>query len=186
MNYKEKNTNKKIYIIVSFTGTILSRIVRFWTRKKYSHTSISLDKKLNEMYSFGRVNPYNIFIGNFVHESPKWGTLKRFKKTKCSIISLDVTEKQYSDVKKIIEEFKNNGQKHYKFNIRGIAFAAFNIRIKQKNKYYCSEFVKYVLDNANIINNLPEVVKPMDFLNLEKYDVIYEGYLNEYPNIEWK
>jgi hypothetical protein len=26
----------------------------------------------------------------------------------------------------------------------------------------------------------------MDFLNLEKYDVIYEGYLNEYPNIEWK
>ena len=53
-------------------------------------------------------------------------------------------------------------------------------RIKQKNKYYCSEFVKHVLDQAGIKNNLPDVVKPMDFLELEKYDVVYEGVLKDY------
>lgn len=171
---------EKIYIVVSFTGTILSRIVRLWTRKKYSHTSISLDKNLNEMYSFGRVNPYNPVKGSFVHENINWGTLKRFYNTKCIIISIDLTKKQYNNVKKVIKQFIDNGQKHYKFNIRGIIFAAFNKRIKQKNKFYCSEFVKYVLDSANIDNNLPEVVKPMDFLKLEKYDIIYEGYLKKY------
>ncbi|MBR3523234.1 MAG: hypothetical protein IKN87_00915 [Bacilli bacterium] len=171
---------EKIYIIISFTGTLLSRIVRFWTCRKYSHTSISLDKELNEMYSFGRVNPYNPFKGSFVHENIKWGTLKRFHNTKCIIISMDVTKKQYNDVKNIIQEFIDNGQKYYKFNIRGIVYAAFNKIIRQKNKYYCSEFVKYVLDNANIDNNLPGVVKPMDFLKLEKYDVVYEGYLKKY------
>ena len=177
---RQKEEKKKIYIILSFTGTILSRIVRLWTHKKYCHTSISLDKDLEHMYSFGRVNPYCPFIGSFVHESPKWGTFKRFKNTKSLIISIDVDQKQYEKAEEVINEFIKNGQKYYKFNDRGVIFAAFNKRIKQKNKFYCSEFVKYVLDEANIKNNLPEVIKPMDFLKMNKYDVIYEGYLRDY------
>ena len=172
--------DNKIYIIVSFTGTILSRIVKLWTHKKYSHASISLDKKLNKMYSFGRKNPYNPFFGSFVHESPKWGTFKRFKKTKCIIISIDVIDEQYKKANEVINEFIKNGQDYYNFNDRGVIFAAFNKKIKQKNKYYCSEFVKHVLDQAGIKNNLPDVVKPMDFLELEKYDVVYEGVLKDY------
>ena len=58
---------KKIYIILTFTGTILSRIVRIYTRKEYSHVSISLDQDLTKMYSFGRLNAYNPFSGVFVH-----------------------------------------------------------------------------------------------------------------------
>ena len=48
--------------------TILSRIVKCYTRKEYSHVSIALDENLEEMYSFGRINPYVAFIGGFVHE----------------------------------------------------------------------------------------------------------------------
>ena len=172
--------NKKIYIILSFTGTILSRVVRIWTHKKYSHVSISLDKNLEQMYSFGRVYPYYPFIGSFVHESPKWGTFKRFKNTKSLIISIDVTDEQYNKAKEEIELFIKNGQKYYKFNDRGVIYAAFNKRKKQKNKYYCSEFVKHILDTAGIKNDLPEIIKPMDFINLKKYDVIFEGYLKDY------
>ena len=158
----------------------MSRVVRIWTHKKYSHTSISLDKDLEQMYSFGRVYPYYPFIGSFVHESPKWGTFKRFKKTKCMIISIDVTDEQYNKAKDEIDTFIKNGRKHYRFNDRGVIYAAFNIRKKQKNKYYCSEFVKHILDSAGIENKLPEIVKPMDFINLKKYDVIFEGYLRDY------
>ena len=50
---------KKIYILLSFTGTILSRIIRMYTKDKYCHASLSLDKEFNELYSFGRLNPYN-------------------------------------------------------------------------------------------------------------------------------
>ena len=180
MKKSEKKNNKKIYIIVSFTGTILSRVVKLWTGKKYAHTSISLDKNLDKMYSFGRINPYNPIIGSFVHESPKWGTFKRFKKTKCIILAIDVNEEQYKKAEEVIDEFNKNGQKYYKFNIRGVIYAAFNKKLRQKNKYYCSEFVKYVLDQAKIDNNLPDIVKPMDFLNLKEYEIIYEGLLKDY------
>lgn len=172
--------NKKIYIVVSFTGTILSRIVKIWTGKKYSHVSISLDDKLNEMYSFGRVNPYNPLAGSFVQESPKWGTLKRFKNTKAKIFSLEITEDEYKKISEEIDVFKNNGSNYYSFNRMGIVYAAFGKTKKKKNGFYCSEFVKHLLDKANVKHNLNNPVQPMDFLKLPNTKVIYEGGLREY------
>ncbi len=54
--------------MLTFTGTILSRVVKLYTKKEYSHVSIALDENLEEMYSFGRLNPYIAFIGGFVRE----------------------------------------------------------------------------------------------------------------------
>ena len=48
---------KKIYIVLTYTGTILSRIIKVFTKKEYSHVSIALDQDLKYMYSFGRLNP---------------------------------------------------------------------------------------------------------------------------------
>ena len=53
---------KKIYIVLTYSGTPLAKIIKLYTKKDYSHVSISLDKKLTKMYSFGRINPYNPFI----------------------------------------------------------------------------------------------------------------------------
>ena len=82
---------KKIYIILTYTGTILSQIVKVYTRREFSHVSISLDENLTKMYSFGRLNPYNPFSGGFVHERINQGTFKRFKNTKTKIYSLEVS-----------------------------------------------------------------------------------------------
>lgn len=38
----------KIYIVLTHTGTILSKIVKWYTKKDFSHVSISLDKELND------------------------------------------------------------------------------------------------------------------------------------------
>ena len=56
---------KKIYIILTFTGTALSRIIKLSTKDEFAHASIALDSELKEMYSFGRLNPYNPFFGGF-------------------------------------------------------------------------------------------------------------------------
>ena len=74
-----KNT---VYIVISQTGTALSRVLKFITGAKYNHASISLVPDLSKMYSFGRVNPYNPVHGGFVVESPHYGTFKRFSGTK--------------------------------------------------------------------------------------------------------
>ena len=76
---------KRIYLILTYSGTILSRIIKIYTRDEFAHVSISLDEELNQMYSFGRLNPYNPFIGGFVHEGINIGTFKRFRKTQTAV-----------------------------------------------------------------------------------------------------
>ncbi len=55
--------NKKIYIVLTRTNTILSRMIGFIKDDEYTHASISLDRHLSKMYSFGRKYTYNPFVG---------------------------------------------------------------------------------------------------------------------------
>ena len=170
---------KKIYIVLTHTGTTLSKIIKNYTNDEFSHVSISLDSELKEMYSFGRLNAYNPFWGGFVHEGINFGTFKRFKKTVCRIYALDVTVEQFNNVKGIIEYIKHSKQLH-NFNVIGLFAVGFNMRISFENSFYCAEFVKYVLDKSEIENNLPEMIKPEDFKKMQGLNEIYEGPLRKY------
>ena len=107
---------KEVYILLTHTGTVLSGIVKYYTKNKYSHISIALDHNLNELYSFGRLKPYNPFKAGFVHEEIHGGTYARFINTKAALYSLKVTEDQYLKISSIIYNMKKHKEK-YKFNI---------------------------------------------------------------------
>ena len=170
---------KKIYIILTNSGTILSRVIKLYTRKEYTHVSISLDKRLRKMYSFGRLNPYNPFIGGFVHESKNHGTFKRFVNTTTCIYSIEVEDEQYDKIKQAIKEVKKQRRK-YKFNILGLFAVALHLKIKTKDSFYCAEFVKEVLQRANMASGLPNIIKPEDFKYLENMNIEYKGMLRDY------
>ena len=106
---------KKVYIILTNSGSLLSKVIKFYTKKEYTHVSISLDRGLRKMYSFGRLKACNPFIGGFVHESTNHGTFKRFKNTTTCIFSVDVEEEEYETIKQTIKEFKRQ-RRIYKFN----------------------------------------------------------------------
>lgn len=169
----------EVYIILTKIGTILSNIIKIIKRHKYTHVSISLDRELSLMYSFGRLNPYIAFWGGFVHESIKWGTFKRFKNTKCVVLKLIVSDDEYHKLEELIEYFKEN-HKDYGFNVLGLIYILFNKRRKHEKKFYCAEFVKYMLDEAKIKHNLPDIVTPQDFFNISPL-VVYDGKLSECP-----
>lgn len=171
--------NKQIYIVLTYTGTMLSRLIKIYTATKYCHVSIALDKNLDEMYSFGRLNPYNPFIGGFVHEGINIGTFKRFKNTKAEIYALNIDEEQYEIIKKKIANINKNKHK-YTFNTIGLFATGINFKYKKKNSYYCAEFVKYILETAKLDVNLPELVKPNDFVNIKDLELTYAGILKEY------
>lgn len=170
---------REIYVVLTHTGTILSRMIKCYTKDEFSHCSISLDIALKEMYSFGRLNPYNAFWGGFVHEYINKGTFKRFYKTKTKIYSLEVTDKQYENIRKIVMEIQKN-KEEYKFNTLGLFAAGFHKRIGEEHSFYCAEFVKYVIENAGINTGLPETVKPEDFKKIKGLREIYSGLLREY------
>ena len=169
----------KIYLVLTYTGTILSRIVRGFTRDEFTHVSIALDEELNHMYSFGRLNPYNPFIGGFVHESIEFGTFKRFHKTKTKIYSMEVDQKQYETIKKVIKDIKMD-KTNYRFNIIGLIGVLLHYKVKREKCFYCAEFVKYVLDNSNMDIDLPDVIKPIDFQNIQGIEEVYSGVLKNY------
>src|SRR5690554_939767 len=77
---------KKIYIVLTRTNTILSRLISIIKNDEYTHASISLNKDLNYMYSFGRKNKYNPFIGRFVKENIDEGVYGWHKKLKGLVI----------------------------------------------------------------------------------------------------
>lgn len=170
---------RKIYIVLTYTGTILSRLVRGYTGKEYAHVSIALDKDLEEMYSFGRLNPYIPFIGGFVHESIDHGTFKRFYKTKTKIYSLEVNDEQYKKIVETIDDFNSN-RETYRFNVLGLFLVAVHLKLKREKCFYCAEFVKYVLDNSDLKVDLPEIVKPDDFNKIDNLQEIYTGILRQY------
>lgn len=171
---------KKIYIVLTYTGTILSKMVKVYTRREFSHVSIALDEDLKEMYSFGRINAYNPFWAGFVHEDVNKGTFKRFKKTKARVYSLTVKDEQYEKVKEVIRDIQNN-KLDYNFNILGLLGVVVNYKIKRERYFYCAEFVKYVLEQSNICY-LPDIVKPEDFKEIDNLNVVYNGQLREYGN----
>lgn len=182
-DYSQQNIRLKdelcyAYIVVSQTGTILSKIIRLITKAQYNHVSLSLKSDLSTMYSFGRVNPYNPVVGGLVIESPKIGTFARFKETEVIIVKVEITEEQKNKLKNRLESMYRR-RKLYHYNYLGLFFAALHICYKKKNCYYCSEFVRDVLIKSRIFaeEKFDKIVHPMKFLKLEEANIIYQGKL---------
>lgn len=174
---------KKIYLILTHTGTTLSTIIKCYTKDEFSHVSIALDKELNTMYSFGRLRLNNPFIGGFVHEGIDFGTFKRFKNTQSEIYSLEIADNKYEKIKEEIKKFESNKEK-YKFNIIGLFAVSINKKIHYKDTFYCAEFVKYLFEKVKIDNNLPDIIKPQDFKKLKDIELVHSGKLKDYKKNE--
>ena len=173
--------NKSLYLVVSHSGTFISNVVRLVTRDIYSHVSISLNDQLTEMYSFGRKNAYNPFVGRYVKQSRYSGIFKRFSKTRVAVIKVDVPEQVYNGIKNQLEEMYVN-RDQYKYNYRGLFFAALGYKKQRKNRFYCSEFMHYLFVKHSFPNyhDTKKVVKPIHFLKMPSGELIYEGKLTEY------
>lgn len=176
-----KEEKVKVYIVATQTGTWLSQALKIVTKAKYNHISISFDKDLESMYSFGRKNAYNPFFAGLVQESPRWGTFKRFPNTISKIVSLELHSNDYLKMKKYVEDMYSH-KDDYHYNLLGVFLGYFNKAYDRDNYYYCSEFVEEVLIVGNLIDNdhFGVVVKPVDILAIEENKLIYEGLLKDY------
>lgn len=172
---------EQVYIVISQTSSAPSTMLKIITGAEYNHVSISLTDKLDTMYSFGRLNAYNPFIGGFVEESPNYGTFKRFKNTKIMVFSLEVGHEKHKEISDYIFNILSNREK-YHYNYYSLFLAIFKKVKKRDNYFYCSEFVRDVLRNSNIEGSyeMPEIVQPIHFLNIPNIKLLYKGKLRDY------
>ncbi len=174
---------KHIYVVVSQTGSIVSRIIRRVTGDQYTHASIALDKKLDAMYSFGRIHPNNPVIGGFVKESPNYGTMKKFRMANIVVIQLKVADEQFNGINDLINSMYAS-RKKYHYNYIGLFLAKYGLHFHRDNYFYCSEFIKELLERFHIVekNEFSDVVRPADLLDV-KGEIIFQGKLCDYAGI---
>ena len=171
----------RVYILLSQTTSVLTRVIKFCTKTPYNHASLAFDERLEYTYSFGRVNPNDPLIGGFCHERLDTGV---FKDATCQLLSLDVTPEQYRKMREKVAEIEAN-QVKYKFNFIGLFGTRFNFNVNRKYAYFCSQFVSKVLQDVGLFpEDFPaHLVKPSDLVEHVNLRIEYQGALSEYLKI---
>lgn len=171
---------KSVYILLTDTGTLFTRAIKMYTRKPYNHASIAFDEALTEVYSFGRKNPRNPFIGGFVEENINEGL---YKQATGVIYRLNVSEHAYEKMREYVKTIDNQ-KGDYRYNLLGLIAIIFNIPLNRENAFFCSQFVATVLKQSGSVDlNMPlAFIKPHDLQELTDLELVYEGSLHHY----WK
>lgn len=171
---------KKLYVVLTQTGTIPAKMIKLITKAPYNHTSITSDEELLEIYSFCRKHKITPLPAGFVNET-EIGVFDMFSSVPCEIYSFDVTEEQYDEYERIIGHFKAES-KLYSYNVLGLLALAFGIPVHRKNRFICSQFVAHVLNECKIAEFYKDLclVKPDDFRHLENATLVYRGDIKEF------
>lgn len=168
-----------LYIVLTRTNTVISRLIKFFTNDEYTHAALAFDKELDEMYSFGRRTTYNPFIGRFKQEHLDEGVYKISKQLPGVILEIEVPKEHYHEARRLLEEFISN-RSHYKYNYRGLIYGILNKPTKREDRFLCSQFVYYILYNSGIVDfeRPSNLVRPQNFLDLES-NIVFQGDLKE-------
>lgn len=168
-------SDQKIYLLLTDTGSILTRIIKLFTRKKYNHVSLAFDAELADTFSFGRKKANNPFIGGFIQEDV---TSAFYSRAKCAVYALTVSEEQAVVMRAYVSSFEKDKEK-YHYNLLGLLPALFNKEWNRKNYYFCSHFISTVLVEGDVLqaNKPVALMRPTDVLEALPFVPLYEGIL---------
>ena len=117
----------------------------------------------------------SILNGGFSIEHKAGDFFNKFNKTTCRIYEVNITEKQYEEVKNILYNMKKNTEK-YKYDYLGIIPRYFGIPLTKKDCYVCSYFIASLLEETKIyiFGKNTCMVIPKDFENIKEFNQIYQ------------
>jgi len=169
---------REIYILLTDTGTLFTKMIKLYTRKPYNHASIALDNELMRVYSFGRKKHRNPFIGGFVKEDVRKGL---FRHANCAIYRLKVTDGQYERMVSFIRNIEENKHR-YRYNLIGLLSFIIHKQINRENAFFCSQFVATVLQECGIIKFEKKLsfMTPYDLQQAANLCLVYQGRLADF------
>lgn len=171
---------KTIYILLTRSGTILSRIIGVLTADPYTHVSISFEDGLQPMYSSSRKNGETMFPAGPCTENFHRGYWKRHPQTPCALYRFSVSDAAYAAALDEVDRIMANAEA-YHFNILGLVLCRMRIPHSRRYHYFCSQFVGEVLRRSNALQ-LPKhasLMRPVDYMALPELTCCYTGVLEE-------
>ncbi len=172
-----------VYVVLTQTGTLISRTIKKFTRAPFNHASITTDKELGEMFSFARLNIKRPLPGGFIHEDISTGVFSLFSHIPCEIYGIRVTEEQLERYNLLLDHFKEH-TKLYSYNILGLLTVPLGIPLKRKTRFVCSQFVAFMLEKSGAVEFQKDIslVTPDDFRFLDDAVLLYNGNIKEYSH----
>lgn len=173
-----------LYIVLIRTNTVLSNMIKLLKKDEYTHAAISLDENIEYMYSFGRKDAYNPFIGRFKQEHINRGIYRFHRYLPGIVIKVGVSKEQYDKAKFLLDDFILNSDM-YKYNYKGLLYSLVEKSSYQDDRFLCSEFVYHILYESYIVDFKVSrnLVRPQNLLDI-KGEVIYEGNLKDIKSSE--
>jgi len=161
-----------ISILFTRYTDFVSRLLYLVSGRSYTHVSLSLDTDDTYFYGFN--------TKGFRKEYQK----KHKNRTKENICyRIDISDKSYKKLKKILEEFEKRKQK-LSYNWIGIFLCIIGIPFVMKNKFFCSQFIAWALLTAGVIvwkknysRYLPSHIKK----ELDSTEIVKEKIINAVP-----
>lgn len=135
-----------IYIVFSSTPYKIGKLIRRFTGEAYNHVSISLDRKLTQMYSFARRHYRTPLYGGFVKESFDRYRVKG-QPTQIQVCQVSITDEAYTALQARLEDMHKN-RLRYLYNHLSVFTTPFRRWVKCKDAYICAEFVAEALAQA--------------------------------------
>ena len=159
-----------LYVLFLLTPFGTGKLIRTVTGYPYNHTGISFSPELKYFYSFARYYRKTPFYAGFTRES-----VLRYdqngKIAKIKICAVPVSEENYQNAKKQIEDIKSNADEHI-YNFISAAAFPFRKTVKVKKSYTCVEFV---LSMVRKYSDIPEL-KEEKFLSIEDFCEMLDSY----------
>ncbi|WP_375199263.1 hypothetical protein [Bacillus sp. RS11] len=166
-----------IYIVLTKTGTLLSKAIGMYTGKEMNHASIAFDEELFDMYSFGRKQLNNPLSGGFLREDAERGL---FETADCVIYRCRVSQYQFLEMMKFVTYMYLNRDR-YKYNFIGLFGVVMQREVRRERAYFCSQFVAMLLKVGGLkIYQNPALMTPHCIAQLPYLEKVYAGKLADY------
>lgn len=171
-------------VLVVSSETRPAKIIRFFTKSQYNHTSISLDDNYNEFYSFARKKAFSPLDAGFVKEKASYYSLGKNKDVNVKLFKVPIEDNKMVELKKRLVEIEND--KEYIYNFISAILYPFHLSHPTYKAYYCSEFVAEVLNKYTNISLDRESSKysPKDIELLLNDYLWYEGKISKLTSIK--
>ena len=102
---------RSIYILLTKSTTICSKVVYMATRSEFTHAAISLNGNFDELYTFSRKYKRIILPAGFVTESIFDGIMGDSDNMDCAVYEVRTSKSCYRKLERILSHMENNKDK---------------------------------------------------------------------------
>lgn len=172
--------NPLFIVLVEGDTPVFSQVTKFVTNGPFSHAAMSLDPKMDKLYSFNLNNGVKS-RGGFSIEN-----IKNYPKNgKLGVFCIFIKDSDMEKIRNMIDHYVEHIQ-DTSYSLLNLLALPFNAVIKMDFKMICSEFVDNILKvcDIDIVDKASPLVTPNDFYRSAKTNKkiykIYEGMVHNY------